>query len=69
MRIKVGDIITAFLFGGKIVSGKIESIELCAKDEKYGTSVEQCDTKNNNGVVDLDCGNWCYFYQIKNLKQ
>ena len=69
MKIKLGDTVTACLFGGKLVTGKIETIEICPKDSKYGRSVTQCDTsKHSNGTLDLDCGNWCYFYQIKSIK-
>ena len=69
MKIKIGDTATARLFGGERVTGKIESIEICARDEKYGKSVNQCDTnKHSNGTVDLDCGHWCYFYQLESIK-
>jgi len=68
MKIKIGDTVTASLFGGKLVTGIIESIEICAADSKYGRTVETCDlNKYSNGVVDLDCGHWCYFYQIKSV--
>ena len=65
-KIKIGDIVSAQLFGGKKVTGAIESIEVCRSGEKYGKSVSTCDlSKHPNGVIELDCGNWCYFNQIK----
>lgn len=69
MKIKIGDTIYAILFGGKAVTGKIKSIQICKEGEKQGREVKSCDIrKHNNGVVDLDCGNWCYFYQIKEVR-
>lgn len=68
MKIKIGDTVTACLFGDEHVTGKVESIEVCARDSKYGKSVTRCDTnKHSNGVIDLDCGHWCYFYQVKHI--
>ena len=66
-KLKVGDTISAILFGGKRVQGKVEHIEICNKDNpKYGRSVEQCDLREHTyGTIDLDTGNWCYFDQIK----
>lgn len=69
MKIKIGDTVTASLFGGERVIGKIQSIEICARDSKYGRSVSKCDTsKHSNGTIDLDCGHWCYFYQVKSVE-
>lgn len=68
MKIKLGDTITARLFGGELVTGRIESIEICARNSKYGKSVTNCDiSKHSNGTVDMDCGHWCYFHQIKSV--
>lgn len=68
MKIKIGDTVTACLFGGQLVTGKIESIEICACDSKYGRAVTRCDTnKHSNETIDMDCGHWCYFYQINQL--
>lgn len=65
-KIKIGDTVSAYLFGGQLVTGVIESIEICRRGEKYGKSVSTCDlSKHSEGVVELDCGKWCYFYQIK----
>ena len=31
--------------------------------------VSKCDTsKHKNGTIDLDCGHWCYFYQVKSVE-
>ena len=69
MKIKIGDTVTASLFGGKLVTGAIESIEICAADSKYGRVVKSCDLrKHHNGTISLDCGHWCYFNQIKSIK-
>jgi hypothetical protein len=68
MKIRLGDTVTARLFGGELVTGKIESIEICARDSKYGRAVTRCDTsKHTNGTIDMDCGHWCYFHQIKSV--
>jgi len=68
MKIKLGDTVTARLFGGELVTGRIESIEICARDSKYGKPVTKCDTtKHSNGTIDMDCGHWCYFHQIKSV--
>lgn len=65
MKIKVNDRIRHSLFRGKECEGTILKIEVCKTDEKYGRGVQKCDTSNHpNGVVDLDNGHWCYFYQI-----
>jgi hypothetical protein len=68
MKIKLGDTVTARLFGGESVTGKIRGIEICARDSKYGRAVTKCDTsKHGNGTIDIDCGHWCYFNQIKSV--
>ena len=67
-KLKIGDIVTAFLFGGELVTGKVEDIQICRSREKEGRPVSQCDLdKHNNGVLDLDCGHWCYFDQVKKI--
>lgn len=69
MKIKLGDVVTAVLFGGQRVTGKVESIEICARDSKYGRAVKSCDLrKHSNGTISLSCGHWCYFYQVKSIK-
>lgn len=68
-KLRVGDTVTATLFGGQLVTGKVEDIQICARDSKEGRSVSKCDLdKHNNGVIDLDCGHWCYFYQVKSIE-
>lgn len=67
-KLKIGDIVTATLFGDTEVTGKIEGIQICRSVEKEGRPVSQCDLdKHSNGVIDLDCGHWCYFYQVKRI--
>lgn len=69
MKIKLWDVVTAVLFGGQRVTGKVESIEICARDSKYGRAVKSCDLrKHSNGTISLGCGHWCYFYQVKSIK-
>ena len=66
-KLKVGDTVTAPLWR-QLVTGKVEDIEGCT-DSKEGRSVSKCDLdKHNNGVIDLDCGHWCYFYQVKSIE-
>lgn len=65
MIIKIGNTIEHSLFGGQVLTGIIKVIEICRQGEKTGRRVDQCDvSKHNNGVLDLDNGHWCYFYQI-----
>ena len=67
-KIRIGDTVTASLFGGEKVTGRVEGIEICARGEKYGRAVSQCDMdKHSNGVLDLSCDHWCYFYQVKTI--
>ena len=67
-KVKIGDTVTARLFGGKRHTGKVESIEICARGNKYGRQVSQCDMdKHSNGVLDLG-EHWCYFYQVEEIK-
>jgi len=68
-KVKIGDTVTASLFGGELVTGKVESIEVCSRDSKYGRQVQSCDMdKHSNGVLDLSCDHWCYFYQVKSIE-
>ena len=67
-KLKIGDTVTATLFGGEEVTGKVEDIQICRRGEKEGRSVGQCDLdKHSNGVIDLSCDHWCYFYQVKRI--
>ena len=67
-KLKSGDTVTATLFGGQLVTGTVEDIQICRRDKKEGRSVNTCDLdKHSNGVIDLSCGHWCYFYQIKRI--
>ena len=67
MKIKVGDKIRHSLFGGKVLTGIVEDIQICRRGEKIGRSVESCDVSKHHGVIDLDNGHWCYFYQVINI--
>ena len=69
MKVKVGDRIRHTLFGGEVLTGTIEDIQICRQGEKEGRSVKTADIRKHHGVVDLDNGHWCYFYQIKNVIQ
>ena len=67
-KLKIGDTVTATLFGGELVTGKVEDIQICANGCKEGRSVTKCDlNKHSNGFIDLDCNHWCYFYQVKSI--
>ena len=67
-KLKIGDTVTASLFGGELVTGQVEGIEICAQGSKEGRSVQSCDLdKHSNGVIDLNCDHWCYFYQVKRI--
>ena len=69
MLVKIGYTVTATLFGGTEVTGKVLSIEICKIGEKYGRSVKTCNLeKHSNGVLILDCNHWCYFYQVKSVE-
>ena len=66
--LKIGDIVTATLFGGTVVTGQVEGIEICTQGSKEGRSVQSCDLdKHSNGVIDLSCDYWCYFNQVKKI--
>lgn len=64
MIVKVGDTIKHSLFGGEVLTGKVEEIQICREGEKYGRSVKAADVSKHHGVIDLDNGHWCYFYQV-----
>lgn len=67
-KVKVGDTVTATLFGGKEVTGEVEGIEICARGSKYGRQVSSCDLdKHSNGVIELSTNNWCYFNQVRQI--
>lgn len=68
MKIRIGNTVEHSLFGGDVLIGVIEEIEICKQGEKSGRPVKQCDTsKHNNGVLTLNNGHWCYFYQIRKI--
>ena len=68
MKVKIGSTVTARVFSGERVTGKIESIEICAIGSKYGRSVKSCDlSKHKKGTLCLDCGKWCYFDQVSKV--
>ena len=69
MLVKIGYKVTATLFGGTEVTGKVLSIEICKIGEKYGRSVKTCNLeKHNNGVLILDCNHWCYKKKKKSVE-
>ncbi len=67
MKVKVGDKIRHSLFGGQVLTGIVEDIQICRQGEKYGRSVKQCDTNKHHGVLILSNGHWCYFYQVQQI--
>ncbi len=67
MKIKIGDKIKHTLFGGQVLTGIVEDIQICRQGEKSGRSVKSCDVSKHHGVIDLDNGHWCYFDQVKQL--
>ena len=66
MQVKIGDKICHSLFGGDRLTGIIEDIQICREGEKSGRSVKTADVRKHHGVIDLDNGHWCYFYQVIN---
>lgn len=67
-KLKIGDTVTASLFGGTVVIGQVEGIQICARSSKEGRSVQSCDLdKHSNGVIDLSCDHWCWFDQVKKI--
>ena len=70
VTLKIGDTVTAMLFGGECITGKVEAIEICPDGSKYGRPVQKCAIeKHRNGVVELDCNKWCYFSQITHIER
>ena len=68
MKIRIGDKIVYTPWTGPDQTTTIKGIEICRRNEKYGISVTNCDTREHeNGVLDLDNGHWCYFDQIKEV--
>lgn len=67
MIVKVGNTIKSSLFNGKELTGKVISIEICKRDSKYGRKVKTADISKHHGVIDLDNGHWCYFFQVKEI--
>ena len=67
MKVKIGDRIRHSLFGGEVLTGSIEDIQICRAGEKEGRSVKTADVKKHHGVIDLDNGHWCYFDQVINI--
>lgn len=66
MKVKIGDKIRHSLFGGEVLTGIVEDIQICRQGEKSGYSVKTTDMKKHHGVIDLDNGHWCYFHQVIN---
>lgn len=67
MKVKVGDKIKHTLFGGEILTGIVEDIQICRQGEKEGRPVKSADVSKHHGVIDCDNGHWCYFYQVKEV--
>lgn len=67
MKVKIGDKIRHSLFGGHVITGTIEDIQICRAGEKEGRSVKSADVTKHHGVIDLDNGHWCYFDQVKEV--
>ncbi len=67
MKVKIGDKISHSLFGGQVLTGIVEDIQICRQGEKSGRSVKSCDVSKHHGVIDLSNGHWAYFYQVINV--
>lgn len=67
MKVKIGDTIKHTLFGGEVLTGKVEEIQICRDGEKERRFVKTANVKKHHGVIDLDNGHWCYFYQVINI--
>lgn len=67
MKIKIGDKIRHSLFGGEVCVGIVEDIQICRHGEKSGRSVKSTDVSKHLGVIDVNNGHWCYFYQVKEV--
>ena len=66
-KVKIGDTVSAELFTGEVVTGKVKNIEICEDGDKYGEKVEECNIDWHTGVLDLDCNHWCYFDQVNSI--
>lgn len=64
MKVKLGDKIRHSIFGGKSKVGIIQDIQICRQGCKSGRSIKSADVNKHHGVIDLDSGHWCYFYQV-----
>ena len=65
MKVKIGDKIRHSLFGGEILTGIVEDIQICRQGMKSGRSVKSADVSKHHGVIDVDNGHWCYFDQVR----
>lgn len=62
---KVGDTIAYRSREGKVLTAKVERIELCPAGEKYGEPMDEVNNKQlSRCTLDLDNGHWCYGDQI-----
>ena len=69
-KLSVGDIVIATLFSGREVTSKVKRIEICYLGSKIGRAVNSCNMDiHSNGTIDLECGNWCYFEQVKSINK
>ena len=66
MKVKIGDKIRHSLFGGEILTGIVEDIQICRQGEKEGRSVKSADVSKHHGIIDLQ-EHWCYFDQVKEV--
>ena len=67
MKVKIGNKIRHSLFGGELLTGIVEDIQICRQGEKEGRSVKSADVSKHHGVIDLDNGHWCCFDQVKEI--
>lgn len=66
-RIRVGSTIRCKYDNTTIVA-KVTNIEICIEGMNNGRKVKTCHPDSHmNGVVDLDCGVWAYFYKIQKV--
>lgn len=69
MRVKIGDKIKHSLFGGEVLTGIVEEIQICRMGEKEGRPVKTADVSKHHGVIDLNNGHWCYFDQVISVNE
>lgn len=67
MKVKIGDKIRHVLFGGEVLTGIVEDIQICRQGMKSGRYVKSADVSKHHGIIDVDNGHWCYFDQIKEV--